>query len=82
MVSCIVILDSMQSGNWRFVLMLLAGIAFLTFIFLVVFLTESVRYLFVIGRQEEALEVLGVMIKENNPGKMFYIEDEEKRERL
>ncbi len=76
------ILDSLEAGNWRGLLLIVSGFALFTFFYVYFFIDESCRWLFLTQQKEEAKEILKKLIKATDPSKMTYLEDEDKIEKM
>lgn len=73
-------LDSLQSGNWRAMLIWCALPSLIVYIGTWMFLKESPRYLIAIDRIEEGVEVLNYMAHVNNPACHEIVSKEEKED--
>ncbi|CAD8178494.1 unnamed protein product [Paramecium pentaurelia] len=75
---CFVFLDSLESGNWRG-LMLFNGIPLtIAFVLSFIFLKETIRYQLNLGKFEQAFEEIEIILEENGKEDRILNEEEKK----
>lgn len=83
MITCFIaylFLDTFHSGNWRALVIWSAVPGFITFVFSIIWLKESPRYLLVFQKYDEAFKLINQIIKMNGLTERLALKQKEKED--